>query len=138
MTVAPGLLDRRLSFYARTESGADGFQRPTYVLTGTYWGRLDDTSAAQQIPLSPQAHQEQRYDAAATVMDYVAVPVNGIVRDTAGPVYFVRGIVAQRALRQQKVTLERIDPTHYGTYTLFDPADVADGVHLVTTPVVAA
>lgn len=135
MTVAPGLLDRRLSLYARTESGADGFQRPTYVLTGTYWGRVDDTSASQQIPLSPQGHQEQRYEAAATVMDYVDVPVNGIVRDTDGPVYLVRGIVLQRALRQQKVTLERIDPTDYGTYTLFDAADVSDGIHLVSSPV---
>jgi hypothetical protein len=136
VTVAPGLLDRRLVLYARQDSGADGFQRPTYVLTGEWWGRLDDTSAAQEIPLAPQAHMELRADAVATVMDYVLVPVNGIIRDGSGPLYFVRGVYMQRALRQQRVTLERIDPTAYASFALFDENAVEDGVHLVTSPVV--
>ena len=136
MTVAPGLLDRRLVLYARQDSGADGFQRPTYWLTGEWWGRLDDTSAAQEIPLAPQAHMELRADAVATVMDYVPVPVNGIIRDGSGPLYFVRGVYMQRALRQQRVTLERIDPTAYASFALFDENAVEDGVHLVTSPVV--
>ena len=135
MTVAPGLLDRRLLLYERIESGADGFQRPTYGFTGEWWGRLDDTSAAEEIPLAPQAHMEMRADAVATVMDYVPVPVNGVIRDGAGPLYFVRGVYLQRALRQQRVTLERIDPTAYGTFALFDENAVEDGVHLVTSPV---
>ncbi len=132
MTVAPGLLDRRLTFWERRETGADGFARPTYVKIGEYWGRLDETADDQQIPLNPQGHMESQTQATATVADYVTVPKFGIVRDGDGPVYFTRGVVYKRALRCQTITLEAIDPTEFSTFALFEDVDVRDGYHLVT------
>ena len=132
MTLMPGLLDRRLTFWERTEGGADGFSRPVYVKVGEFWGRLDMTADAEQIPLNPQAHIESQTQATATVADYVNVPKFGIVRDGNGPLYFTRGVVLLRALRCQRITLEAIDPTEYGTFTLFEDVDVRDGYHLVT------
>jgi len=128
----PGLLDRRLTFYARHDNGADGFQRPVYVKTGEYWGRLDETADAQEIPLDPQSHVENRTAGTATVADYVAVPVNGIVREGSGVPYFIRGVITLRQLRCQRITLEAIDPTEYGTYTTFEDVEVLDGLHLLT------
>lgn len=136
MTVTPGLWDRRLTLYERQEAGDDGFQRPVYVKLGEYWGRLDDTADAQDIAMNPQSHVESRTDALAHVSDAVTVPKFGIVRDTTvapgGPIYLIRGTYEQRALRQRRITLQTIDPTAYGTYTLYDNADVWDGYHLVT------
>jgi hypothetical protein len=138
MTVTPGLWSRRLTFYERRENGADGFARPVYVRTGEYWGRLDDTADSQEIPLDPQTHVESRTDATAHVADYVDVPKFGIIRDTTNAaatdqaLYLIRGVYLQRALRQQRVTLETIDPTAYGLYVTYEDADVWDGYHLVT------
>ena len=133
MTVMPGLLDRRLSLYERQDGGADGFARPVYVLSGEWWGRIDDTADAATIPLSPQAHVEYRTTAAATVADYVPVPLFGVLREKDGStLYNVRGVVPVRALRCQQITLEAITPTDMGTYVLYDDTEVLDGVHLVT------
>lgn len=136
MTVTPGLWDRRLTIYERREGGADGFARPVYVKTGEWWGRMDDTADSTEIPLDPQTHRESRTDATAHVADYVTVPQFGIVRDTTtapgGAVYLIRGVYLQRALRQQRITLESIDPTEYATFAVFEDVDVRDGYHLVT------
>lgn len=139
MTLTPGLLDQRLTFYARQDNGADGFIRPVYVRTGTYWGRLDETADAQTIPAAPAAHMELRASAVATVMDGVPVPDYGVVRvgtgadvDTGtGPLYYVRGVVRKRIQRCQKITLEAVDPTALGTFDVFEPVEVLDGTHLV-------
>lgn len=130
--ITPGLLDRRLTFYERQDGGADGFQRPVYVKTGEYWGRIDDTADQQTIPLSPQAHVESRTAAVATVADYVEVSKFGVVRIDAGPLYYVRGVFVQRALRCQRITLEAIDPTQVATFALYEGLEVQDGTHLVT------
>lgn len=131
MSVVPGLLDRRIAIYERTDGGANGFQRPVYVLTGTYWGRIDDTADQQTVPLSPQAHIESRTTAAATVADYVPVPKFGVVRIGTGPLYFIRGVFQQRALRCQRIALEAIDPTDLATFDVFEEVEVQDGTHLV-------
>ena len=133
MYVAPGLLDQRLRCYTRTDAGADGFTRPVYVYAGEFWGRIDATADRAQVPLSPQAHVEQRTDAVAFVAQDVPVDAFGILRvDNLPPLYFVRGIVQIRAVRLQRVSLEAIDPTAYADFTLFEDADVLDGVHLVS------
>jgi hypothetical protein len=132
VTVAPGLLDRRLTLYERQDGGADGFGRPVYVKTGEWWGRLDDTADSQEIPLAPQSHLESRTAAVATVADYVDVPKFGALREGTGPLYLIRGVYLQRALRCQRVTLEAIDPTAYATFTIFEDVEVHDGYHLVT------
>jgi hypothetical protein len=133
VSVAPGLLDRRLVFYQQEDGGADGFVRPVYVRTGEWWGRIDDTADTEQVPLSPQGHVEGRTTAAATVADYVPVPRFGVVRESDGSVlYAIRGVVALRALRAQRVDLEAVTPTDYGQYHMYDDTEVLDGVHLVT------
>lgn len=135
MTVAPGLLDRRIVFYAQQDGGADGFVRPVYVRCGEWWGRIDATADAEQVPLSPQAHTEYRTALAVTVADYVPVPLNGIVKELDGnTLYFIRGVVYKRALRCQTITAEAISETAYGEYTLYDDTEVLDGIHLVTDP----
>lgn len=132
MYLAPGLLDQRVRCYTRTEEGADGFARPVYVYSGEWWGRIDATSDRQTVPLSPQAHVEGRTDAVAFVADYVDVDPFGILRiDNLDPLYFVRGVVLNRALRLKRVTLEAIDPTQYGQFTLYEDEEVVDGYHLV-------
>jgi hypothetical protein len=119
--------------YTREDGGADGFQRPVYVYAGEYWGRIDDTADAQTVPLSPQAHIEARTTAVAYLSEAAPVTAYGIVRvDNLPPLYFVRGIVKVRALRLQRVDLEAIDPTAFADFTLFEDADVLDGVHLVS------
>lgn len=132
MTVAPGLLNQRVTFYARQDGGADGFARPVYVKTGTYWGRLDDTADAVTIPGAPSAHMESRTSAVATVMDSVPVPTYGIARIGDGPLYYIRGVYLKRVLRCQKLTLEAVDPTAVATFDVFEGVEVQDGTHLVT------
>jgi hypothetical protein len=132
MTVAPGLLDQRLSFYERTDAGADGFVRPTYVRTATYWGRVDATSNAFTVVGAPQSHTDNRTSLVATVADYVTVDPFGLVRVEGDPaLYFVRGVYAVRALMLQQITLDAVDPTAYATFTIYEAAEVDDGVHLV-------
>lgn len=130
MYIAPGTLDQRLRFYSRTDAGADGFQRPVYGFTVERWGRLDDTSERSTVPLSPQAHVEHRTDAVATIAADVPVDLNGIVK-VGALLYFVRGVVKIRQLRCQRVSLERIDPTAYAMFELYEGEDVLDGLHLV-------
>lgn len=130
--ITPGLLDRRLTFYERQDGGADGFQRPVYVKTGEYWGRIDDTADQQTIPLAPQAHIESRTTAVATMADYVVVSKFGLIRIDTGPLYYVRGVFLQRALRCQRVALEAIDPNESATFAVFEDVEVLDGTHLVT------
>ena len=130
MYIAPGTLDQRLRFYSRTDAGADGFMRPVYGFTVERWGRLDDTSERATVPLSPQAHVEHRTDAVATIADGIAVDLNGIVK-VGALLYFVRGVVKIRQLRCQRVSLERIDPTAYAMFELYEGQDVLDGLHLV-------
>lgn len=133
--IAPGLLDRRVTFYERQEAGAYGFARPVYVQTATYWGRIDDLSNTQTVAGSPQAHVDQRITARATVADYVPVPTNGYARiGNAGDLYAVRGVIALRALRCKRVDLERIDPTASASFVGFEGLPVSDGVHLLKTP----
>lgn len=132
MYVAPGLLDRRLRFYARAENGADGFARPVYLFTSERWGRVDRTAARQQVAFSPQAHVEIRGDAVAMVALDVVIDSFGIVKDTLdSALYFIRGVVPNRQLRVQVITLEAIDPTAYATFALFEGEETLDGVHLV-------
>ena len=132
MTVAPGLLDRRLTLYERQEGGGGGFGRPVYVKTGEWWGRLDNTADAQEIPLAPQSHLESRTAAVATVADYVEVPKFGALREGDGPLYMIRGVYLQRALRCQRLTLELVDPTEYVTFEIYEAVEVKDGYHLLT------
>lgn len=124
------MLDQRLRFYARTDAGADGFQRPVYEFTAERWGRIDDTSERATVPLSPQAHVEHRTDAVATIAADVAVDPNGIIK-VGALLYFVRGVVTIRQLRCQRVSLERIDPTAYAMFELYEGQEVLDGLHLI-------
>lgn len=132
MYVAPGLLDQRLAFYSRSDDGADGFQRTVYTRTGIYWGRVDATVNTLTVSGAPQSHTDNRTTLSATVADYVAVDPAGLLREVGGStLYFVRGVYAVRNLRCQQITLEAVDPSAYGEFVLYDPADVSDGVHLL-------
>lgn len=139
MYLAPGTLDQRLRFYARTEAGADGFIRPVYVFSVERWGRVDVTSEQAQVPLSPQAHVEHRAAVVATIADGITVDPNGLVK-VGTALYFVRGVVRIRQLRCQRITLEAIDPTAYATFVLVEGQSVLDGLHLVDPagPIVTA
>lgn len=131
MYKAPGLLDRRLKFYAARDSGGNGFARPVYDFTIERWGRVDATADVEAIPLAPQAHAEYRTDAVGMVADSTVVPLHGIVLDGAA-LYFVRGIVPVRQLRMQRLALEAIAPTAYAEFTLTDEPSTLDGEHLIT------
>lgn len=132
MYVAPGLLDRRLRFYRREEVGADGFARAAYVFDVERWGRIDRTAARQAVPMAPQAHQEARADAVATIGEGVAVDPFGIVRDTQdAALYWVRGVVPVRQVRAIRITLEAVDPTAYETFALYESREALGGVHLI-------
>lgn len=132
MYIAPGLLDRRLAFFARQENGGDGFNRPVYVKSGTFWGRIDATSSRQNIGTSPMAHMEIRTQLSATVASYVPVDPYGLIQiDGASTLYYVRGIVEMRALQGQRIDLEEVEPTAAQTFALYDPAEVTDGEHLL-------
>lgn len=132
MYIAPGLLDRRLTFYRRDEEGGDGFVRPVYVETGTYWGRIDATAQRQNVAFAPQSHIDVRTTWTATIADYVAVDPNGIVRESGSDtLYYVRGVITMRQVYGQRIDLESIDPSEYATFTLYDAAEVVDGVHLI-------
>jgi len=134
MYVAPGLLDQRLGFYTRSDDGADGFQRPVYTRSGIFWGRIDATANQFTVAGAPQSHIDSRTTLTATVADYVPVDPFGVVKiegDTV--IYFVRSVVEVRQMRCQQVTLEAVDPTAFAAFVLYDPVDVTDGVHLLTT-----
>lgn len=132
MYIAPGLLDTRLTFYRRSENGGDGFVRSIYVKTGTYWGRLDTLSQRQNVGQSPMAHLDARSTVAAMVADYVEVDPFGLVRQEGDDaLYYVRGVVEARLLQGKRIDLEAIDPSSYGNFTLYDPAEVTDGEHVL-------
>lgn len=132
MYVAPGLLDTRLTFYRRDQNGGDGFARSVYVKTGTYWGRLDATAQRQNIGGAPMSHSDIRTTVAATVGDYVEVDTFGLVKQEGDEtLYYIRGVVAMRQLQGQRIDLEAIDPSSYNTFTIYDPAEVTDGEHLL-------
>lgn len=134
MYVAPGLMDRRLTFYRRDEHGGDGFSRPVYTRTGTYWGRIDATAQRQNVGFQPTAAIDVRTTWSATVADYVTVDPNGIVREEdSDTLYFVRGVVTLRQLMGQQIDLESIDPTQYATFIMYEGSETTDGVHLVET-----
>lgn len=135
MSVMPGLLDRRLWLYTRQDAGADGFSRPVYVYEGQYWGRIDAVSDQETVPLAPQGHVEYRTRARGTVADYVAIPLNGVIRvDGEGPGYWVRGTFVQRQIRARRIDLEAISPQEFVEFVGFEGLDTLDGVHLVKTP----
>ncbi len=132
MYIAPGLLDRRLTFYRRQENGGDGFARPIYVKTGTFWGRIDATSQRQNVAQSPQSHVDIRSQLTATVAEYVTVDPYGLVKEEGhDTLFYIRGVITMRQLQGQRIDLEVIDPTSYDTFTTYDAADVLDGEHLV-------
>jgi hypothetical protein len=132
MYVAPGLLDRRIGFYTRSDDGADGFQRPLYTKTGVYWGRIDATANAFTVAGAPQGHTDSRTTLMATVADYVPVDPFGVVKEEgASVIYFVRSVVPVRQLMCKQLMLEEVDPTAYAEFIASDPDAVADGVHLV-------
>lgn len=128
--IAPGLLDRRVAIYTMQDSGAYGFARPTLVWQGEFWARIDDTADTLTVPLSPQQHVESRVTARATVADYVDIPPRGMLREVnSEDLYFVRGVVYQRALRCKRVDLERVEPTQAASFIGFDSQPVTDGWH---------
>lgn len=132
MYVAPGLMDRRLTFYRREEHGGDGFVRPVYVKTGTYWGRIDASAQRINVAFAPMAHVDARTNWSATIAEHIDVDPNGIVRESGTDVlYFVRGVITLRQLSGQRVDLESIDPTQYNTFTMYEGAEVDDGYHIV-------
>jgi len=88
MYVAPGLLDRRIGFYTRSDDGADGFQRPLYTKTGVYWGRIDATANAFTVAGAPQGHTDSRTTLMATVADYVPVDPFGVVKEEGASVIY--------------------------------------------------
>jgi hypothetical protein len=132
MYLAPGLLDQRISFYTRSDDGADGFQRPLYTKAGTYWGRIDAVSNAFTVAGAPQGHTDSRTTLTATVADYVPVDPFGVVKiEGATVIYFVRSVVEVRQMRCKQLALEEVDPTAWAEFIASDPDAVADGVHLV-------
>lgn len=132
MYVAPGLLDTRLTFYRRDENGGDGFARPVYVKTGTYWGRIDASAQRQNVGSAPMAHVDIRTTLSATVAEYVTVDPYGLVKqESDDTLYYIRGVITMRQLQGQRIDLEVIDPSSYDTFTIYDPAEVLDGEHLL-------
>lgn len=130
MYVAPGLLDQRLTFYAHEDAGGDGFARPVYVRTGTFWGRLDITADQQAIGSTPQAQVDVRADAVATVSADVAVDPYGLVRvEGDDTLYHVRGVVRVRQTQAQRLTLTRVQPEESAAFTTIEPIEVKDGYH---------
>ena len=132
MYIAPGLLDRRLTFYRRQDNGGDGFARPTYVKTGTFWGRLDASSQRQNVAQSPQSHVDIRSNWSAMVAEYVEVDPYGLVKEEGhDTLFYIRGVIDLRQLQGQRLDLEVIDPSSYDTFTTYDAAEVMDGEHLI-------
>jgi hypothetical protein len=130
MYVAPGLLDQRLTFYERQNSGADGFVRPVYVQTGVYWGRVDAMSSAFTVAGSPQAHIDARTTLTATVAEYVAVDPFGIIKvENDAKLYHVRGVYAMRQMSGQQIALEQLTPEESAAFVTYEPAEVLDGYH---------
>ena len=134
MTVAPGLLDRRLRVYAKTEAGADGFSRPLWVFVFERWGRLDVTSNALEI-VSTQSNREQAIGAKVTFADGVTVPAEAVIRDTAdsgGLLWLVTGAVRVRQTRTVSVSVVSIAGS-VTSYPTMESVEVLDGVHLIET-----
>lgn len=132
MYVAPGLLDTRLVFYRKADNGGDGFARPTYVKTGTFWGRIDASAQRQNVGSAPMAHVDARTTLSAMVAEYVEVDPYGLVKQEGDEtLYYVRGVITLRQLQGQRIDLEAIDPSSYDTFTTYDAAEVLDGEHLI-------
>ena len=135
MYIAPGLLDTRLTFYRRDQNGGDGFARSIYVKTGVFWGRLDATAERQNVAASPMSHVDVRTTLSAMVADYVEVDPYGLVKqENDETLYYIRGVIRLRQLQGQRIDLESVDPSAYATFTIYDPAEVTDGEHLLVGP----
>jgi len=131
--MVPGRLDQRVTLWERQELGGDGFVRPVYVRTGTYWARVVATVDRERIAQAPQSAVDYTTDARMTVADYVAIPRHGCVTvegDTT--LYWIRGVQTRRQLREQRVDLQGLHPEEHVEFQDYDPVVVTDGVHLLT------
>jgi hypothetical protein len=129
MTQIPGLLDQRIRLYAFQNIGANGFDKPVYLFTGEWWGRVDGVADAQTIPAAPQAHAEYRMQGVGTCADYVPIPLQGVLKE-GGLLWWIRGVVPNRLRRQQTLALELIKPGEF--VDLVEPVQsFADGDQLV-------
>ena len=132
MYLAPGLLDRRLTFYVREDHGGDGFIRPVYVKSGTYWGRIDASSNQTNIGFQPMSAIDSRSRWSAMIAKGIEVDPNGLVREEkSDTLFFIRGVITLRQLDGQRLELESVDPTAYATFIFYEGAETTDGVHLV-------
>ena len=89
MTMVAGRLDQRVTLWERQDNGGDGFARPVYVKTGTWWGRVDAVSDRQRVPQSPQCTVDYATDARMTVADYARIEplLNEMILDLAADLY---------------------------------------------------
>lgn len=129
-----GRLDQRVTLWERQDNGGDGFARPVYVKTGTWWGRVDAVTDRQRVPQAPQSTVDYATDARMTVADYVPVPRSGCVTVEGNTALFwIRGVQERRQLREQRVDLQCVHPDEYVEFIGFDQLPVGDGYHLVST-----
>jgi hypothetical protein len=128
MGTAVGLRDQRLRLYARVENGSDGFVRPVFSFSVERWGRIDEASVQTQALAS---QLKMKLDALVEFADETVVPVNGVMKDPYGVMWWIRGANSNRMLRRVFVGVERVSDELYKTFVIYEANDVLDGSHLV-------
>lgn len=128
MSNATGMRDHRLKLYARVNKGSDGHVSPSFVLSVTRWGRLDERSSLSR---DAQSRMQQQTDGVAQFSDEVTPPVDGIIVDQSGAAWWIRGIVNARATRAVIVYVDRVKHDEVSTLTMVDAETPLGGVHVV-------
>lgn len=127
IATAPGLRDQRVRVYRPVVTNVDGFLSTSYWFVGEYWSRIQIATSRESVAGDPQQHLDFRTEASALFDSYAVVPQNGLVR-WRDEVYFVRGVVLQRAVEAKTASLELISTDRFRSFVLVETptAPVAD------------
>lgn len=121
--------DQSLRLYERQQRGTDGVSVPVFVFTNWWWGRLDEQKAYSRTIDQKVQHT---FDAIAEFGDDAYIPIQGVLKDEDGNLWWIRGAQSQRATRLQTVSLDRISEEVVTTVTLIERADALNsGTQLV-------
>lgn len=122
------LRDQLIRCYEKTDNGRDGFVRPVWRYTASWWGRIDETVSQTRVIQGAQTVKE---DARAVFADEATIPVNGVILDPDGVLWWVRGQSLARLTRSISVTLDRVSSDQYKQFVTAEGESILDGVHLV-------
>lgn len=116
MSNATGLRNQRISLYARSDVGVDGFVRPAFAFTIERWGLINDASVYSRIT---DEKVQMKVDAICEFDIATTVPIAGVMTETGSGVYWwIRYVDPQPRTRRVVVGIDRISEEEADVFRL--------------------